>query len=157
MANFSLKFVVCLVTASLLVSCFPAPPDPSSEGKFNVDLITRHQQAYYIEEGKFPPDIPSLVISIETETSKYKYSTQSLGKGTLQTVGLAKVEGLKSYTGIVRAQGIAYQASTSSVLCESDRPTTALPLKLSKEEINNLSCPVGYSVIDKTSYPPVDK
>ncbi|MEP0872890.1 type IV pilin-like G/H family protein [Trichocoleus desertorum AS-A10] len=120
-----------------------------SEAKTYVGAINRAQQAFYLESGRFSADVPSLGIGIETEGTNYQYSTNQLGEGAVQNIGLAKVEGLKSYTGIVAVRRVGNENLTVAVLCESNKPTTALPPKPSQSEINNSSCPAGYSVVDR--------
>lgn len=120
-----------------------------SEAKTYLGAINRAQQAFYLEYGRFSADVPSLGIGIETDGTNYKYSTNQVGAGAVQNVGLAKVESLKSYTGIVAVRRVGKENLTVAVLCESNQPTTALPPKPSQSEINNPRCPAGYSVVDR--------
>ncbi|MBD2123258.1 type IV pilin-like G/H family protein [Trichocoleus sp. FACHB-262] len=121
------------------------------EARLYVRALNRAQQAFHLEENHFASDVPSLGMYQDGDNENYKYSVTLIGeRGVAQSIGLAKVEGLKSYAGIVatRGRGISGAITTMSILCQSNQPTTTLPPKPSQSEIDNLRCPAGYSILD---------
>lgn len=73
-----------------------------------VRSISKAQQAYYVENGKFvtentPEGWGSLAVGIKTQTSNYKYSISPIGKHGVNTFADATQinKKLKNYTGVV--------------------------------------------------------
>jgi type IV pilus assembly protein PilA len=75
-----------------------------AEAKQNVGAINRAQQAYFLENDHFAPDVPSVGIGIKTQTVNYYYSITGDDASTPKTVnnmGLANsgANTIKSYLG----------------------------------------------------------
>lgn len=126
--------------------------DRHSEGKTNVGAMNRAQQAFYLEKELFTSNWHDLGFTIPTENKNYRYSIiVSDEKRMVHNLAIAKGPGLKSYIGIVTLSktSVTNESTTSSVICESDQPTTAIPAKVSPptHEIPSPTCPAGYSLI----------
>ncbi|MCY7381722.1 MAG: type IV pilin-like G/H family protein [Microcoleus sp. CAN_BIN18] len=120
-----------------------------SEGKQYVASINRGQQAFYAENGRFTSILEELGLGIKSETAGYSYSiVLSNDRRFVQSIGLAKRDGLKNYTGIVFWVNKTDSKSTSSLFCESYQPSKELPgLPVVTNSKDGLQCPLGYSPI----------
>lgn len=120
-----------------------------SEAITYVSTLNKGQQAIFTEKGYFSSSIESLGVGIKPETDNYSYRVRVVDRKRAQTMGIAKKDGLKSYTGAVF---ILIARSTTdivslSILCESDRPTKSIPsIPTASSEYSDaqLSCPTGY-------------
>jgi len=116
-----------------------------SEGKTYVSSMNRSQQAFFIENGKFASNLVELALGISPETELYKYQVLLLdSKKGVQNIGLAKKDGLKSYTGLSYTKFIpeTKEENTFALLCESIKPTRSFPPKFNLT--NSPTCPKGY-------------
>jgi len=101
-----------------------------SEAKTYVGTLNRGQQAHFTEKNRFAPKIEELGIGINTYTDNYSYGVIVLDpKRSTQTIGIARRDGLKSYTGGVFLALVAKTNDVTSlaILCESNQPSTAMP------------------------------
>jgi len=121
-----------------------------SEGKQYVLSINRGQQAFYAENARFTSILQELGLGIKSETAGYSYSIVLSNDGRfVQSIGLAKRDGLKNYTGIVFLVNKTDSKSTSSLFCESNQPSKYLPgLPIVANSKDELQCPLGYSQIN---------
>lgn len=98
-----------------------------SEASTYVGSMNRGQQAYYLEQSGFAPDIKTLGIGVPTETGYYKYDTAGPANGTQATSTAQVLKGsVKEYSGIVWITPDAAGNSTSlaRVCKETLAPTT---------------------------------
>jgi hypothetical protein len=121
-----------------------------SEGKQYVSSINRGQQAFYAGNARFTSILQELGLGIKSETAGYSYSIVLSNDGRfVQSIGLAKRDGLKNYTGIVFWVNKTDSKSTSSLFCESNQPSKDLPgLPIVANSKDELQCPLGYSQIN---------
>jgi type II secretory pathway pseudopilin PulG len=121
-----------------------------SEAKQYVSAMNRAQQAFYAENATFSPSIEKLGIGIKSETENYSYSiVLSNDKRFVQSIGLAKRDGLKNYTGIVylAKNSDGEYTSTQSRLCESNQPSKELPGKPTATNFPDIQCPSDFSEV----------
>ena len=119
-----------------------------SEAKQYVSAMNKAQQAFYAENATFSPSIEKLGIGIKSETENYSYSiVLSNDKRFVQSIGLAKRDGLKNYTGIVylTKNSDGEYTSTQSRLCESNQPSKELPGKPTATNFPDIQCPSDFS------------
>jgi type II secretory pathway pseudopilin PulG len=122
-----------------------------SEAKQYIASMNRAQQAFYIEKEKFATALDELGLGIKPETENYSYQIvpQSGSMPSTMVTAKAKNPELKSYTGAVFAIKVNDENTTVSVMCETDKPSTAPPAmpvapKNAEEEIQ---CPAGSSPV----------
>jgi serine/threonine protein kinase len=120
-----------------------------AEAETYVSTLNKGQQAFFTEKGKFTNDIESLGVGIRVETENYSFKTILLNELAVQNVGLAKKEGLRSYTGIVWIGTTTNppDITSNSIFCESDQPTTQSPPSPVLPKLPSttpVSCPSGY-------------
>lgn len=121
-----------------------------SEAKQYVSAMNKAQQAFYAENATFSPSIKKLGIGIKSETENYSYSiVLSNDKRFVQSIGLAKRDGLKNYTGIVylTKNSDGEYTSTQSRLCESNQPSKELPGKPTATNFPDIQCPSDFSEV----------
>jgi|JI9StandDraft_1071089.scaffolds.fasta_scaffold02712_5 type II secretory pathway pseudopilin PulG len=119
-----------------------------SEAKQYVGSMNRAQQAFYAEQARFTSILEELGMGIKSETENYSYSiVLSHDKRFVQSIGLAKRDGLKSYTGIVYlVKSSGGEQMTSAIFCESNQPSKELPeTPVVTNNTDKLECPLGYS------------
>jgi len=121
-----------------------------SEAKQYVSAMNKAQQAFYAENATFSPSIEKMGIGIKSETENYSYSiVLSNDKRFVQSIGLAKRDGLKNYTGIVylTKNSDGEYTSTQSRLCESNQPSKELPGKPTATNFPDIQCPSDFSEV----------
>ena len=94
------------------------------EAKTYAGTMNRGEQAYYLENSKFTNAIEALQTGIKTETENYSYSINPLGNTAVQPIGVAKKDGLKSYSGGVF---VTSNNMTIAVVCETEQPSKIPP------------------------------
>ncbi|WP_055075785.1 type IV pilin-like G/H family protein [Pseudanabaena sp. 'Roaring Creek'] len=123
-------------------------PIKQSEAKTYVGTLNRAQQAFFLEKNYFTSKIADLDIGISPETENYKYQIEVLNSTkAVQNIGLAKKDGLKSYTGLVYVVQIpnSPDPSTFVITCSSLKPTRQMPPKFVLQP--EPECPSGYEKI----------
>lgn len=123
-----------------------------SEAKQYVSSMNKAQQAFYAEYATFSATLQKLGIGIKSETENYSYSVVlSNDKRFAQSMALAKIDGLKNYTGIVflTKTSDGQYTSTQSRLCESTQPSKELPGTPTATNSPDIQCPSGYSDVLK--------
>jgi len=121
-----------------------------AEAKQYVGSMNRGQQAFYAENASFSPSIEKLQLGIKSETENYSYSiVLSNDKRFVQSIGLAKRDGLKNYTGIVylTKNSDGEYTSTQSRLCESNQPSKELPGTPTATNFPDIQCPSDFSEV----------
>ncbi len=98
-----------------------------SEGRTYVGTMNKGEQAYYTEKDKFTTSIEELGIGIRPETASYSYKIKLMGKNGVQTLGIAKNDNFKSYTGAVFVIKINRENTTVAILCQSEKPGKIIP------------------------------
>jgi hypothetical protein len=112
-----------------------------------ITILSRAQQAYFLENGKFATDIKELGIISNLETEFYRYQIVPQ-KDSTQSVAIAaipKTSELPSYIGAVFATKISGKTTTATQICETDKPST-LPPAIPAAPIggsSKIQCPAG--------------
>jgi uncharacterized protein (TIGR03067 family) len=117
--------------------------------------LNRASQAYFVENERFTGDIDQLLkgVGSKPNSPNYDFSLVLIDeKKAVQTIVVAKLEGLKSYTGLAYVTSLQNQgAVTKTIVCESDRPTQDKPA--APELVNNeAKCPSGYTQLNSRRY-----
>ncbi len=120
-----------------------------TEAKMYVGMMNQAQRAAYAETNRFVSRIDKLQLGMKSETENYSYSIV-LGNDNrfAQSIALAKIEGIRNYTGIVvLAKTASGQSTTEHILCQSNEPSKKLPGKPTATNPTNIKCPPGYSLV----------
>ncbi|MGV0024344.1 type IV pilin-like G/H family protein [Phormidesmis priestleyi] len=109
-----------------------------SEAKQYVGTLNRTQQAYFLENSQFATNITALAKPVKNDTKNYRYGDNDAGLFTLNNKGLtnenviiygtAKKAALRAYAGQVgigQVDQATSEATTLSILCESNNPLGA--------------------------------
>ncbi|MGQ4650625.1 type IV pilin-like G/H family protein [Lyngbya aestuarii] len=118
---------------------------PQDEAKKYLFALTRVQQAYYLEQGKFATNIEEVSIGLRTETESYSYKISSQGDNmqSVMITAVAKSAELPSYTGAVfvteNAEG---EATTVTQICETNQPSMTPPaMPTAPRNGSEIQCP----------------
>ncbi|MGF1491526.1 MAG: type IV pilin-like G/H family protein [Microcoleaceae cyanobacterium] len=98
-----------------------------SEAKTYIGSLNKGQQAFYAENNTFTTDIDALGVGIKTQTTNYVYTcTGSTNAGATCYGQSTNTQSLRSYGGSVYflTTSATGDATTSSLLCETDGPNT---------------------------------
>ncbi|BAZ29587.1 general secretion pathway protein H [Cylindrospermum sp. NIES-4074] len=104
-------------------------PEEYMEGKQNIGVMNRAQQAYQLENNSFANSLGKLMVGISPKTKNHKTSI-SLGEKAVFHHALAKKDKLKSYFGavfLVPDKSFQNQLNTEAIICEVDFPLTKKP------------------------------
>lgn len=112
-----------------------------------ITILSRAQQAYYLENGKFAADIKELGIIANLETEFYRYQIVPHQDNT-QSVAIAAVpknSELPSYISAVFATKVNGKNTTATQICESDKPSTSPPAipAAPASGSSEIQCPAG--------------
>lgn len=135
--------LLCLIIIGVISALFiedRSPDSPQrvkakqSEGKQYVSLMNKAQQNRRLDRGSFANSFAELGISLETETSNYKYSTRATDRAAFN-YAVSKQPKLKSYIGglfaVADRELIAKpdeeKIPPQSILCEAEVPGTIKP------------------------------
>ncbi|NJM28208.1 MAG: hypothetical protein HC856_08230 [Pseudanabaena sp. RU_4_16] len=118
-------------------------------------ILNRVSQAYFVENERFTGDIDQVLKGFRSKPNSpnYDFSLALIDeKKAVQTIVVAKLEGLKSYTGLAYVTSLkSNSADTKAIICESDRPTQDKPA--APELVNDeAKCPSGYTQINSRRY-----
>ncbi|WP_019501957.1 type IV pilin-like G/H family protein [Pseudanabaena sp. PCC 6802] len=109
--------------------------------------LNRLSQRYFIQNERFTGDLDRLLREIGGKPNSENYDfglTIVDEKRAVQTIVVAKRDGLKSYTGLAY---VTDGSQTRSIVCESDRETRERPA--APEIANNeAKCPSGYTQLN---------
>ena len=114
-----------------------------------VGMMNQAQRDAYADTNRFVSRIDKLQLGMKSETENYLYSIV-LGNDNrfAQSIGLAKIEGIRNYTGIVvLAKTANGQSTTEHILCQSNEPSKKLPGKPTATNFTNIKCPPSYSLV----------
>jgi type IV pilus assembly protein PilA len=118
-------FVVVIIIGILAMIALPsfvcAHKDP--EGKAYVGTLIRHQQAYFIENGRFAESIKQLGSPVPIETTHYSYSVE---KHDTKAFAYAKTQksALKSYVGGAFLRKEGKELITQGIVCVAQHAGT---------------------------------
>ncbi len=104
-----------------------------SEAKTYVGSMNRAQQAYYLENSDFAPEVADLGLGIQTSTENYSYTVNlavatGTGNGSVATnKAVSQKVALKGYAGGVGLASVTgtTDKTTMAVLCEASTAGTA--------------------------------
>ncbi|MGK7929289.1 MAG: type IV pilin-like G/H family protein [Spirulina sp.] len=118
-----------------------------AEAKLNIGAIVRGQQIYYLEQGSFATDLPSLAMGIRMETKRYRYDMATKDNGqSIVNGALPKDSSLRAYLGFA---GIGFSAQGEimivTAICESNKP-----MVLTDSDLQSLAPNGGGTEIDCT-------
>ncbi|WP_448561940.1 type IV pilin-like G/H family protein [Trichothermofontia sp.] len=97
-----------------------------SEAKTYVGSMNRGQQAYFLENSEFAPNMDVLGVGIKTQTTNYQYNIVLAANGATNANATAQGQSLKpalkAYVGLVQLGQVAAtsEATTLAVLCENN-------------------------------------
>ncbi|MEX0271044.1 type IV pilin-like G/H family protein [Leptolyngbyaceae cyanobacterium UHCC 1019] len=136
-------FITLVIKA---ISCGCAPP-PGAEPRQHVGTMLRAEQAYFLEYRKFTPSLNELQVGIPSESTNYRYAL-TLQDGSPQPVmitAVPKKPGLRSYTGVVFANGTGQADMTVTQICETKQPSPTPPvMPIAPQNISEpIPCPPG--------------
>ena len=120
-----------------------------SEARTYVGAINRLQQATYLEQQSFEPNIQALATYLgvnpqQSENYHYTIHLSANGDG-VSTIATPKRDRLSSFVGRVSISIDSYSGSTLvATLCQSSSPTDQMP----DLPDDTGACPVGYTTID---------
>jgi type IV pilus assembly protein PilA len=130
-----------------------------SEAKQYVGTLNRTQQAYFLENSQFATNITALAKPVKGDTKNYIYGDDNTGKFTVNNLGktnenviihgTARKAALRAYVGQVgigQVDPTTSEATTLSILCESDNPL-GVDVKAAVPDIYNATKPCA----DKTT------
>ncbi|MBE9129305.1 MULTISPECIES: type IV pilin-like G/H family protein [unclassified Coleofasciculus] len=112
-----------------------------------ITLLSRAQQAYYLENSKFAADVEELGVITNLESELYRYQIVPQGDRT-QSVAITaqpKESGLPSYIGAVFVTEVNGDRTTVTKICETEQPSTSpppMPIPPDGDALEIL-CPVG--------------
>ena len=129
LAVLTLEVIIALLASIALPSMFSmVSKAKQAEGKQNIGVLNRAQQAYYLENNAFTNSVETLGIGIKTQTENYNYSIRATPKAIFN-YGVARNNTIKSYVGgvfAVPAKEIPNSKSSSqdeiltlSIVCET--------------------------------------
>ncbi|PZV11227.1 MAG: hypothetical protein DCF22_15015 [Leptolyngbya sp.] len=126
-------------------------PATEAESKQYVGAILRSEEAYFLEYGKLTPSLNELQVGIPSGSTDYRYAL-TLQDGSPQAVmitAVPKKPGLKSYTGVVFANGTGQAATSIQQICETDQPSRTPPVMpiASQNSSEPIRCPPGSQAI----------
>jgi hypothetical protein len=122
--------------------------------RISISALNRGQQAFFAEKEQFSSTIKGLGVDIISDTDTYSYKVRVFDNKRVQTMAIAQKDDLKSYTGavfVLKSRSTS-DVMTTSILCESDRPTKNIPpIPTASSEYTDakLSCPSGYTQVDR--------
>jgi signal peptidase I len=112
-----------------------------------IATMNRYQQAYFAETQQFGSDIKRVGVGVISNKSGYQFSIVEINpKSIVQNIAVATQDGLKSYIGIVKVNQTASDEPTTSIICESEKPTREAPPKAAFTT-GQLQCPGGYQKV----------
>lgn len=116
-----------------------------------LTILSQAQQAYYLKNGKFAADVEELKIVTNLETQNYRYQIvpQKDNKQSVMMTAIAKKAELPSYTSAVFATKADGKTTTTTQICETEKPSTsppAMPIPPTSGSLN-VQCPTGSRIL----------
>lgn len=126
-----------------------ADQDTQLEAQQYIEIMNGGNQASYTKYNVFRTNLEEFIKGLPEETRNYRYNIRVVDeKNMVQSVAIAKRDGLKSYIGVVYIEPSPINTvNTKSIICESDQPTQKVPpqpVLFSNQAVN---CPAGYSIV----------
>ncbi len=112
-----------------------------------ISLMTKLQSDRIKDGSKMSDTLQKLEIDLPAETNNYIYSINIVGNDWAENIARPKVDGLKSYIGLVHSyKDRANQPETAWVICVSEKTTRLVPSDLIRHVIVDgyPLCPNGY-------------
>ena len=119
-----------------------------SEGRNNIGVIIRGQEAFYLKNNKFTNSMPELSVDISPQTINYQYSIQT-DRQFVVSYAQGKKTSLKSYLGVVFIGTVPNSdraSTTKTIKCEVSQPqplANIMPVYQNGE----VSCPQGTKLL----------
>ncbi|WRH67678.1 MAG: type IV pilin-like G/H family protein [Planktothrix sp. GU0601_MAG3] len=125
-----------------------ADQDAQLEAKQYIEIMNRGNQASYTKYNLFRTNLEEFIKGIPEETRNYLYNIRVVDeKNMVQSVAMAKRDGLKSYIGVVFLEPSPISnINTKSIICESDQPTQKVPSQPVLFSNQAVNCPAGYAI-----------
>ena len=124
-----------------------------AEGRQNLGAMNRSQQAYYLENSKFAPEIKELGIGINPETENYRYQVlpQANQNQSVMMTAQAQRPRLRSYTGAVFVVKTNGEDLTFAGICETDEPSSTPPAMPTapRNGTSEIQCPAGSKLLGR--------
>lgn len=99
-----------------------------SEARNTISRINRAQQSFFLEQKRFASSFEELKLDLKPETQSYIYQIESAGAEQVVTTAIAKIGGIKSYTGAVFiGKTTEGEPITLTGVCETAQPVNAAP------------------------------
>ena len=121
------------------------------EGKSNLTVIHRAQQAYFFENEEFSSSAQDLELGMPLEGENYRYSivVQPTQPASVLTTAVPLLEGLSSYTGAVFAiPTVGGGNQPLAILCQSQSAALVSMPDAPKSISEDISCPSGAEKVD---------
>lgn len=124
-----------------------ADRDTQLEARQYIEIMNRGNEANYTQYNIFSNNLEEFIKGLPKETRNYRYNIRVIDeKNMVQSVAIAKRDGLKSYIGVVYIQPSPISTiNTKSMICESDQPTQKVPNQPVLFSTQAVNCPAGYS------------
>ena len=142
-----------MLIAAIVLPSFrcQATKTKQAEPKQYVGTMVRSEQAYFLEHGKFTLSLNELQVDIPLESTDYRYAL-TLQDGSPQAVmitAVPKKPGLKSYTGVVFANGTGQAATSVVQICLTEQPSSTPPaMPIAPQNISEpIPCPPGSQLL----------
>lgn len=118
-----------------------------SEARSYVGSINRSQQIFFLDDAHFASSLAQLDLGIEAETDNYNYEITLAEDDMTAVTATAQKRGLKSFTGAVFLieNPSSNNATTQSILCQSNRPSRTAPGLPTAARTGELQCASGSS------------
>jgi Type IV pilin-like G and H, putative len=144
----SLYAILIFALAYCVTACGDAEKGRLSKVVSYIVIMTKTQSYQRTgSEGKFAGSFKDFDINIPEETDDYSYSIKVFGRDWVQNIATPKIDGLKSYVGIVHSYKVnTNQLETMAIICESIKPTKLILRNRIEPTAskNLLLCPDGY-------------
>lgn len=124
-----------------------ADRDTQLEARQYIEIMNRGNEASYTQYNIFSNNLEEFIKGLPEETRNYRYNIRVIDeKNMVQSVAVAKRDGLKSYIGVVYIESSPISTiNTQSIICESDQPTQKVPNQPVLFSTQAVNCPAGYS------------
>ena len=118
-----------------------------SSGRLYLGSLSRAQQAFFIEKGKFSSTIDDLAVGIKAEDSNYLLQITDTQPKSVTMTATAKQDNVKSFAAAVFAVGNTGSETTLFIVCGTDKPSKTPPTGITapKSETDKPTCPTGSS------------
>ena len=118
-----------------------------SSGRLYLGSLSRAQQAFFIEKGKFSSTIDDLAVGIKAEDNNYLLQITDTQPKSVTMTATAKQDNVKSFAASVFVVGNTGNETTIFMVCSTDSPSKTPPTGITapKSETDKPTCPTGSS------------